>query len=303
VSARVAVAVEPGVGSSRVLLALLSVWVIWGSTYLAMRWGVEELPPFLMGAARFLVAGGALLLLARARGIAWPGWSEWRRALLAGALLFLLGNGCVAFAEQRISSNAAAVACGTVPLWAAAFGPAFGERPSRAEWLGVLLGLLGVLALALGNEFRAEPGYAAILLVSPLAWSVGSLWSRRVGLAARPTAAATTMLAGGAWMLVVGLLLGERPLVPSPRAWLVLGYLTLFGSVVAFSAYTWLLGATRPALAMSYAYVNPLLAVLMGATLGQERVGPLTLLATGLVVGAVVVTVRARATTAARGPR
>lgn len=286
--------------SSWVLVSLLAVWLIWGSTYLAMRVAVVDIPPFLMGAGRFLVAGALLLLLGRARGLPWPARGEWRQALLVGAMLFLLGNGCVAFAQQRISSGAAAVACGTVPLWAAAFGPAFGERPGAAEWVGVVLGVLGVVVLALGSDLRAEPFHAAVLLVSPIAWSIGSLWSRRAGLAASPTAAATTMIMGGAVMLVAALALGERlPRAPAALSLLSLVYLTLFGSVIAFSAYTHLLRATRPALAMSYAYVNPILAVFMGATLGQEQLGPNTFAATGLVVVAVVVTMRARAKAAA----
>lgn len=270
-------------------------WLIWGSTYLAIRWAVLDLPPFLSGGARFVVAGALLLGLARLRGAPWPAAREWRLALLAGALMFLLGNGCVAVAEQRLSSNLAAVACGTVPLWAAAFGPLFGERARPAEWLGVVLGLLGVVALSLASELRAEPLHAAILFVSPLAWSSGSLLSRRVGLSASATGAATTLLMGGAVMLLAGLLLGERlQQAPSARALLAVLYLTLPGSVIAFSAYTFLLSATRPTVAMSCAWVNPIVAVLLGATLGEERIGPETLVATALVVAAVLVSLRAR---------
>jgi drug/metabolite transporter (DMT)-like permease len=277
-----------------VLLSLLAVYIIWGSTYLGMRVAVETIPPYLMGGLRFTIAGTILLAVLRLRGAALPSRGQWLRAAPIGILYFCAGNGLVGFAEQSIASGVAAVVCATMPLWAALLGPLFGVRPSRGEWLGLVLGFGGVVVLSLGSDLRGSSAGAALLLASPLAWAIGSLLARRLDQPRGLMAAAAQMLTGGLGMLAISQLLGESAVAISGRSVGALAYLIGFGSLLGFPAYTYLLGNARPALAMSYAYVNPALAVVVGALLGGEVLGPTTALATGLIVAAVAVMVRAR---------
>jgi drug/metabolite transporter (DMT)-like permease len=272
--------------------ALAAVYVVWGSTYLVMRIAVETLPPMLMGAIRFSIAGALLLGFGLIRGATWPSARQWLLALPVGALLFVGGNGLVAIAETEVSSGIAAVVCATMPLWMAVFAVISGERPSGREWLGVGLGVAGVVVLVSGAELAATPVMAAVLLGSPLAWALGSILSRRLTMAPGVMAAATQQLAGGLALAVIGFGRGERlPSTFSADALWSLAYLIVLGSFVAFTAYSWLLRNTRPALATSYAFVNPGLAVLLGAALGAEQVGLATLVATPLIVAAVVLVV------------
>lgn len=272
-----------------VALALLAVYVIWGSTYLAMRVAVAGLPPFMMAGARFIVCGALLLAFLRLRGVAWPTAREWLAALPVGALMFVTGNGTVAVAEQHLSSGVAAVVCGTMPLWLAALGHLFGERASPREWLALVLGFAGVVVLSAGGELRGDPTSALLLFAAPISWAAGSLLARRLPLAKGMMSAATQMLTGGAVMAVVSLVTGEKvpASVPvnSALAWL---YLATFGSLLAYTAYTYLLANTRPAIATSYAYVNPIVAVIIGVVLGGEHAGPEVLVAVALIAGATV---------------
>lgn len=261
--------------AKQLFLALGAVYVIWGSTYLAMRIAVAGLPPFLMASGRFLVCGTLLLAILRWQGAAWPTRREWLAALPVGALMFVTGNGTVAYAEKSISSGVAAVICGTMPLWLAGFGRLFGERTTPREWLAMVLGVGGVVLLSLGDELKAEALAAVVLCLAPISWALGSMLSRRLPVAKGLMSAATQMLCGGAVMIPVALLRGERltgvPPTDSLLAWL---YLATFGSLVAYSAYTWLLQNARPAIATSYAYVNPAVAVLLGVTVGHEQPSP-----------------------------
>ncbi|MEW5741542.1 MAG: drug/metabolite exporter YedA [Myxococcota bacterium] len=282
--------------SSLVVPALGAVYFIWGSTYLAMRVAVAGLPPFFMASTRFILTGLVLLAILKARGAAWPTRREWLFSTPVGVLMFVLGNGTVAVAEQRISSGVAAVVCGTMPLWVGAMAPLFGEKATPREWLGLVLGFVGVAVLSLGGELRAHPFYAAILFVAPVSWALGSLLARKLPLAKGLMSAATQMLTGGLVMGVVSLVAGERvPTAPPASAVVAWIYLAIFGSLVAYSAYTWLLRNTRPAVATSYSYVNPVIAVLLGAVLGSEQVGPEVIVAVALVVVATVLVVVRRA--------
>jgi drug/metabolite transporter (DMT)-like permease len=271
----------------QVALALGAVYVLWGSTYLAMRVAVSGLPPFFMAGGRFLVSGVVLLAFLRVRGAPWPSRREWLMAAPVGLLMFVVGNGMVALAEQHLGSGVAAVVTGTMPLWAAAMALFFGERVTPREWVALVLGFAGVGALALGGELRAEPWSALVLCLAPIGWALGSHLARRLRMAPGLMAAATQMLVGGVVMLLVSLVLGERVVTPVPAralgAWL---YLAVAGSLVAYSAYTWLLRHTRPAVATSYAYVNPVVAVVLGALMGGERVGPEVLVAVALIAAA-----------------
>jgi drug/metabolite transporter (DMT)-like permease len=278
-----------------VVPALGAVYLVWGSTYLAMRVVVEVLPPFAMASARYLSVGVVLLVFLKLRGAEWPSLKQWGLSVPIGGLMFLLGNGTVAFAEKHLSSGIAAVVCGTMPLWAAALGPLFGERATVREWGGLGVGFLGVAVLGLGRELRAEPLHAAVLLVAPIAWAAGSMLSRAWPMPKGLMSAATQMIAGGALMGLVSLALGERvPDVIPLKVTLSWLYLCVFGSLVAYSAYTYLLRATRPAIATSYSYVNPVIAVLMGAVLGGEAVGGEVIVAVLLIVSATALVVVGR---------
>lgn len=272
-----------------VVPSLVAVYFIWGSTYLAMRVAVEGLPPFMMAAARFILTGTILLLFLRARGAPWPTKREWLYATPVGTLMFVLGNGTVAVAEQHISSGIAAVVCGTMPLCVAALGRFFGEKVTGRELIAMVLGFGGVAVLSTGGELRGDPVSAVLLFVAPLSWALGSLLARKWPLAKGLMSAATQMLTGGLVMSVVSLVVREKvptnPPVESVLAWV---YLATFGSLVAYSAYTYLLANTRPAVATSYSYVNPIIAVAMGVTMGGEKAGAEVIIAVGLIVAATV---------------
>ncbi len=280
---------------ARVLIALGAVYLIWGSTYLALRYVVEVLPGLLTAGLRNLTAGAILYALLRARGTPGPTARQWILAIPIGTLMFLFGNGFVSLAEQRVSSGLAAVACAATPLFACAMSVPFGERHARLEWAGVGLGFAGVVLLAMG-DLRAASASGALLLLAPLGWALGSVVSRRIALPAGGMSAATQMLAGGAVTLVASFASGERvpAALPGP-AWLAFAYLVIFGSLAGFSAYSYLLRRTSTALATSYAYVNPVIAVLLGAALGGEHPGAGMLGAGALVVAGVVILALGRA--------
>ena len=253
-------------------LALASVYLVWGSTYLAIRVGLEGYPPFLMGSLRFIAASLVFYAFLRWRGHAAPTRAQWRNAAVMGLFMMLLGNGMVNFAEQSVSSGLAAIAVASMPLWAALFGVLRKQHPSRGEWLGLAIGFIGVIWLNAGSQLRGSvPGMVALIL-APIAWAWGSVWSRGRDLPAPFMSTAAQMLCGGVAMGLLGLGLGERLTeVPPLRATMAVGYLAAFGSIIGFSAYVWLLHHVRPALATSYAYVNPPIAVLLGALLLGER--------------------------------
>lgn len=284
----------------RIGLSLLAVYVIWGSTYLAMHYALATMPPFLMGGTRFLLAGSILYIALRLRGAARPSLREWRGAVIIGVLLLAGGNGFVAVGQQWVSSSVAAVVVATMPLWVALLSSIRGQRPSLFEWVGLLIGFAGVFVLRFGGELGEAPPIALILLLSPLCWAIGTVLSKSVPLPKGPMATAAQMLAGGASMLVIGFAHGERFAgIPSLPSLLALAYLVVFGSIVAFSAYGFLLRETRPAIATSYAYVNPVVAVSLGALLGGERVGWMTWGATAIVLTGVVILTTARSHAAA----
>jgi drug/metabolite transporter (DMT)-like permease len=279
-----------------VVLAFVAVCVLWGSTYLGIRVALESFPPFFIGAARFFGAGAVLWVVARVRREPLPTRAEWGGAALAGLLFFVVGNGLVNLAERSVSSGLVSVLVATMPLWASVFARLFGERLSRAELGGVALGLVGVAVLNLGGELRASPGGAALGLLAPMGWALGSMVSRRLPSPPGIMRTAAPMLAGGGAMLVVSLVTHEQlggP--PSTRSVVALAYLCIFGSLVGFSAYSYLLTHTRPAVATSYAYVNPVIAVLLGVAFGGERFGLTSFAGASIVLVAVVVVARARA--------
>jgi drug/metabolite transporter (DMT)-like permease len=268
-------------------LALLAVYLIWGSTYLGIRVALEGFPPFLMAGVRFAIAGGALYLWLRARGAPAPSRAQWGGGALLGLLLLAGGNGGVTFAEQWVASGLAALSVATVPLWAALFAGLLGHWPGRIEWLGLALGFAGVVLLNLEGDMRAQPLGALILALAAMSWAFGTVWSRRMTLPAGLMSSAVGMLAAGPMLLLLGLASGERiTSLPAARPLLALGYL-IVAALFAFSAYNYLLRRVRPALATSYAYVNPPVAVALGVWLAGERIGSHGLLAMLVILAGV----------------
>jgi drug/metabolite transporter (DMT)-like permease len=260
-----------------ILAALLAVYVIWGSTYLVMRVGLETIPPFLMSGSRFVTAGALLFGFLRWRGAPSPSAKEWGASAKVGVLLLVAGNGFIALAEQRVSSSVAAMVVATMPLWMALLSSFTGQKPSRLEWIGLLLGFVGVALLQMSGQLDASPLMVVALLLAPFCWALGSVWSKTLPLPKGAMATAAEMIAGGAAMLVVSFARGERLLhAPSARSIGAVAFLVIFGSIVAFSAYGFLLRSTRPAIATSYAYVNPVVALALGIALGGEHAGPMT---------------------------
>ena len=275
-----------------VALALFLVYVVWGSTYLGIRFALEAglQPLSMVSGSRFIVAGLLLYTLLRLRGVAAPTRAQWRNVAIMGFCLLFLGNGMVVLAQRQVSSGLAAVAVASVPLWMALFTALRGGRIGGGEWLGIVLGLAGIIWLNAGSQLTAAPLALGLLLLAPLGWSFGSVWSRGRDLPSPFMTAAGQMVCGGVLLAAIGLLSGERwTALPPPQGLLAVGYLCLFGSVVAFSAYVWLLHNVRPVLASSYAYVNPLIAVGLGTWLAGERftateVGAMALILAGVAV-------------------
>src|SRR5262245_25229877 len=288
---------ERTVSRASVVVAFAAVYLIWGSTYLAIRWGIETMPPMLMAGARFLIAGGILLAWARLRGAAPPTPRHWASAALLGGLLLLIGNGGVAWSEQHIPSGLTALLVASVPLWMALLHRVDGRSaPGPWTWTGVGLGILGIAILVGPRGLGAGGGtsglaFAAAGLAS-LSWSVGSLLAHRLPLPASPVLAiGMELFAGGALLAALGFATGEGARLDvtavSARSWLALAYLVVFGSIIGFSAYVWLLRVRSPSLVATHAFVNPVVAVVLGWALAGEPLGGRTLVATAVIVAAV----------------
>lgn len=280
----------------RVALALLAVYIVWGSTYLAIRYTLTSFPPFLMAGSRFTIAGALMLLMARARGQALPSMRQWRNAALVGILLLVTGNGVVVFAEQWVSSTMTALMLATVPIWTALLAGLWGRWPARLEWASLALGFAGIVLLNFEGNLQANPLGAVAVLFAAISWSLGSALSRRIDLPAGLMGSGAEMFSAGLMLALISLGLGERmTALPSPVALGAYLYLIVFGSVVAFSAYGFLLGHTRPALSSSFAYVNPVVAVLLGVGLAGEQISAPGLLGMLVILAAVVLVVRPKA--------
>ena len=281
----------------RLLAAFAAVYIVWGSTYLAIRIAIETIPPLLQAGARFLVAGTIVLAAARVRGLAWPRSTEWRTAAIVGVLMLTGGNGGVSWAETRVPSGLAALIVGAVPLFTVAIDALRpgGTRPGRATMLGLLIGFVGVGVLvnpAASDSARIDPAGAAVLLVACASWSAGGLYSRHARGAAPMMGAGANMLAGGVGLVLLGTLTGEvagfDPARVSASSLAALAYLVVFGSLIGFTAYLFLLHHTTPAKATTYAYVNPVVAILLGWALLDEPLTARVLAAAAIIILAVV---------------
>ncbi|MGH9465145.1 MAG: drug/metabolite exporter YedA [Thermoanaerobaculia bacterium] len=294
---------------------LASIYLIWGSTYVAIRFAIESLPGFLMAGARFVVAGALLYAWARWRGAPRPRLVEWRWATAIGALLLTVGNGGVVWAERSVPSGLAALLIATVPLWMVvleSLSPG-GRRAGPQVWIGLGLGLAGLALLfgpgALTGGGSVAPAGAVVLVAASVAWSYGSLLTRRAKLPESALlAAAMQMLAGGALLALAGTAAGEwgsfDPAAVTLRSWVSLAYLSVFGSIIAFTAYIWLLQVTSATLVSTYAFVNPVIAVLLGWALAGEALnGRIALAAAVIIAGVVVITTARGARESAHGDR
>jgi drug/metabolite transporter (DMT)-like permease len=286
--------------SPRVLvpLALLGVYLIWGSTYLAIRVALEGYPPFLMAAIRFAIAGVLMYGVLRWRGVPAPTRRQWRDCAITGTLLLGFGNGLVCYAEQTVASGLAAVAVASMPLFAALAAGFYKQWPTRVEWIGLLIGFAGVVLLNFGGNLRGSPAGALALVVAAAAWAFGSVWSKHRSMPHPAMSTAAQMLGGSVALGIFALLRGEHiGAVPPLDATLALVYLLVAGSILGFSAYIYLLHNVRPALATSYAYVNPPVAVLVGVAFAGESVRALD------IAGMIVILVGVAAITLAKTKR
>lgn len=282
------------------VVALLAVWVCWGGTYLAIKFAVETIPSFLMAGVRFVLAGGLMYGLARLRGTPGPAPSQWLGAATAGVLMLAVGNGGVVLAAKMVPSGLTALIVATGALWMVLLNWLWlkAVRPSLVTWLGIALGLAGIGLLtggesALLGASEVSPFWTAVLTASAFSWSLGSIASRRVSLPGSAVlSTGMQMLTGGLALIVLGLGLGEGPQVElaaiSLKSFLAFIYLVVFGSLVGFSAYVWLLQKASPVLVSTYAYVNPVVAVVLGALLGGEALSGRSVAAALVIVVSVV---------------
>ncbi len=284
----------------RILLALLAVYVFWGGTYLGIKIAIETMPPFLMAAARFLVSGVMLYAWARLRGAEKPQAVHWKNAAVVGFLLLIIGNGGVVWAEQTVDSGIAALLVATEPIWIVMLAWLLfrDKRPTRGVFIGIIIGFAGMLILVWDTIGFSGGGYASlpgviVLSLAAVAWAVGSLFSRDAKLPASPVlATGMEMLWGGMMFLVLSTVLGEYQGFSladvSLRSFIAFLYLIFCGSLIAFTAYIWLLRHATPALACTYAYVNPIVAVFVGWAFGGEVFGWGTFFAGGVIIVAII---------------
>ena len=279
----------------KVALALGAVYVIWGSTYLAILFAIETIPPFLMAATRYLTAGVLLYTWARLRGAPRPKLLHWRSAFIVGAFLLLVGNGGVVWAEQRIDSGLAALLISTEPIWIVVLVwlRSGRQRPNLRVIAGMLLGFIGLVMLVRpsGSAGIDLLGAAAVVLAS-LSWAWGSLYGQRAPFPDSPLAATgMQMLGGGALLMIASTLTGEPARFAlsevSLRSALSVGYLIVFGAIVAFTAYVWLMRVAPPVLVSTYAYVNPVVAVLLGWAFAGEPLTAGTLISAAVILAGV----------------
>lgn len=282
--------------SPMVLLCLAGTWVIWGSTYLAIRFALRGLPPFFQMGSRFVVAGGLVLAWMRWRGAPWPTWRQWGHAAIVGSLLLVTGMGGTAVAEQTLPSGLVVAFVAVIPALVSLFNLFVGIRPGRLELAGMAVGFIGVLLLTRGAAFHASPTGLAAISLAVCSWALGSVLSQRsYPLAPGAMGYGSEMLVGGIFLLLISLAVGEHPQWPlEPLVWGSWLYLVICGSLLAFNAYMYLLDHSSAAMASSYAFINPLIGMLLGTTLGGEIVSGDEWMAAGVILAGVVLLLSGR---------
>lgn len=278
--------------NTKVIVALATLYLAWSSTYLAIRFSLESFPPFFTAGFRYMLVGAGMYAYLRIQGSPPPTRIQWRDSTIIG--IFLLGGGTagVVYAMQWVGSGTSALVIATTPLWTVLFGGIWKQWPQRNEWIGLLLGFSGIVLLNLQGDLRTHPAGAVLLVLSAASWSFGSVLSLRLNLPSGMMASAAQMFSGGFLVLLTGFLTGEQvPAHPPLRAIAALVYLALFGSLLGYTAYTYLLKNVRPALATSYSYVNPALAVMLGAWLADEKITGITVAAMIIILAGVVLVI------------
>ena len=281
----------------KLIAAFASLYFVWGSTYLGIRFAIETIPPLLMAGIRFVIAGSLMYFWGVFRGHERPTRTHWKTAAIIGLMLLLVGNGGLSWSEQLIPSGVAALIVAVTPLWFVLLEWIHGGvKPTAGVFLGLFLGTLGIVVLIdpanLVGGLSVDIIGALVLLASSVCWAVGSIYSRRASLPSSPAIAnGMEMLMGGVGLLVVGTLTGEwssfHPSAITMRSVLAVGYLIVFGSIIGFSSFVYVLHSTTPARASTYAYVNPIVAVLIGWSIGGETLSGRVLLAAALIIAAV----------------
>ena len=268
-----------------IFAALLSTYFIWGSTYLAIKFGIESFPPFLMAGLRFVLAGIILYTVMHVLGTPNPSAKQWGVATIIGILLPAIGNGTVTYVQQTISSSVAALSIATAPIWMAIFSSIWGHHISRQEWLGIAIGLCGIVLLNIGGSLHGDYKSAALLIFAAASWSFGSVWSKHLDLPTGLMAPASQMLMGGIVLMIVSALHGESyPNVISAKSWGAIVFLVVLGSLVAYSAYQYLLKNVRTLVASSNTFVNPVVAFTVGIWFANETVTKTEYMALGVIL-------------------
>lgn len=256
-----------------VIFALFCTYFIWGSTYLAIYFGVTSFPPFLLAGARFVVAGVMLYSIMRLMGAANPTWQQWRGASIVGLLLPAMGNGTVCYVQQTVNSSVVALAIATAPIWMAIFSSLWGHKITKQEWGGILVGFVGIVLLNINGTLSGDAVSAFLLLFAAACWSFGSVWGRYLTMPVGLMGAACQMLVGGVVLLIVSAMTGELwPETIAAAGWYAMAFLILLSSLVAYSAYQWLLQNVRPMIAISNTFVNPIVAFIMGITFAGDMI-------------------------------
>lgn len=268
-----------------IVAALFCTYFIWGSTYLAIRFGIESFPPFLMAGVRFTLAGVILYVVMRMLGTPNPDRRQWLGASIVGILLPALGNGTVCYVQQTISSSVAALSIATAPIWMAIFSSLWGHKINAREWLGIAIGFMGIVLLNMGGSFSGDYISAFLLIFAAAAWSFGSVCGKHLPMPRGLIASAMQMLTGGLALLVASAVAGESwPHTVSPKSWGALLFLIVLGSLVAYSAYQYLLRTVRPLVASSNTFVNPAVAFAVGIWFAGEHVTGMELIALAVIL-------------------
>jgi drug/metabolite transporter (DMT)-like permease len=267
---------------------LLAVYIVWGTTYFAIKVAIEDIAPFFLVGTRFIAAGVLLLGWQALRGAPLPTAKQWGGAAVVGFLLLVVGNGAVSVAEHWVSSGATVALISIMPLATALWSGAFGQWPRRAEWSAIALGGAGAAIMLLGRDLQGSISGTLLILLGTISWSLGTVLSRRLDIPHGPTGFGAEMLTAGLMGLAISAALGEHWTIPqAPHVWWAWGYLVVFGSLVGFSAYRFVVERVSPSLAATYAYVNPPVALFVGWWLGGETFSPNVLLGLPVVLVAV----------------
>jgi drug/metabolite transporter (DMT)-like permease len=271
-----------------VVASLFCTYFFWGSTYLAIRFAIESFPPFLMVGLRFTIAGILLYVLMRYLGRPNPSWTEWCSAAVIGLLLPVMGNGTVTHVQLTVSSSLAALMIATAPIWMAIFSSVWGHHITRREWLGIAIGVAGIVLLNMRGSLHGDLSSSILLILAAASWSYGSVWSKHLPMPQGLMGAACQMLCGGIIALVLSLFWGETwPAHISAKSWGAMAFLIFLGSMVTYSAFQWLLKHVRPLVASSNTFVNPIVAFIVGIAFANEQIDRSEYIALAIILAGV----------------